>query len=178
MGIKQIIWQYLDYDFLKLKYWWADTWKQFQFGVRSGFLCHLFHNPDKYSWAHWPSHNWAAKLLINLICPHQNRPNHQVHTLARFLSSCQCCGVTHMGFLFPSSPSPSSPGALGSAPHTHSWLQHHHSWSTSSDTTTASSSSSLSHRIHLLCLMARQPCLQSFVAEKPFRGLKWVPVPL
>lgn len=95
------MWQYLDNDPFKLKYWLVDTWKQFQFGVRSGFLCHLFHNPQKYSWAHWPSHDWAAKFLINLICPHQNRPNHRVHALARFLSSCQHCGVTHMGVFLP-----------------------------------------------------------------------------
>lgn len=43
--------------------------------------------------------------------------------------------------LFPSSPNPSSPEALGSAPIL-SWVQHQHSWSTSTDTATASSSSS------------------------------------
>lgn len=96
MGIKQSIWQYLDYDFLKLKYWQIDTREQFPFGVRSGSLCYLFCNPEKYSWTHWPSHDWTAKLLIiNLICPHQNRPNYWVHTLVRFLSGC---GVTHMGY--------------------------------------------------------------------------------
>lgn len=180
MGIKQSMWQYLDNDFLKLKYWWADTWKQFQFWVRSGFLCHLFHNPQKYSWAHWPRHDGAAKLLINLICPHQNRPNHRVHALARFLLSSQHCGVTHMGsfYLLPFFPKSILPRSFRECSPYSQLVQHHHSWSTSTDTTTASSSSSLSHRMHLLCLMAWQPCLQSFVAEKPFRSLKWVLVPL
>lgn len=180
MGIKESMWQYLDYGVFKLKYCWIDTWEQFQFDIRLGFLCHLFCNPKKYSWTHWPSCDWAAKLLIDLICPRHNRPNYQAHALARFLSSCQTVELHTWNFFsfFPSSLNPSSPEALGSALHTHSWVQHHHSWSTSTETTTASSSCSLSHGMHLLCLMARQPCLQSFVAVKPFRGIKWVLVPL
>lgn len=127
MGIRQSTWQYLDDDFLKLKYWWIDTWKQFHLGVRSGFLCHLFRNPEKYSWAHWPSRDWAAKLLINLICPHQKRPNHRVLTLARFLPSCQHCGVKLIGFfcLIPFFLKPILPRSFRECSPTHSWVQHH-----------------------------------------------------
>lgn len=100
MGIKEGMWQYLDYGVFKLKYWWIYTWAQFQFDIRLGFLCHLFCNPKKYSWTHWPSCDWAAKLLINLICPHHNRPNYQAHALARFLSSCQTVELHTWDFFF------------------------------------------------------------------------------
>lgn len=71
-------------------------------------------------------------------------------------------------FLF--SPNPSSPEALGSTPIL-SWVQHQH-WHKHSQ------QQLLSHRMHILCVTARQPCPQSLGAGKPFRGLKRVLVPL
>lgn len=71
-------------------------------------------------------------------------------------------------FLF--SPNPSSPEALGSAPIL-SWVQQQH-WHKHSQ------QQLLSHRMHILCVTARQPCLQSLGAGEPFRGLKRVLVPL
>lgn len=84
--------------------------------------------------------------------------------------SSQAVQLHTWGFfaLFPSSPDPSSPEAFGSTPIL-SWVQHQH-WHSHSQ------QQLLGHRI--LCVTARQPCLQSFGAENPFRGLKRVFVPL
>lgn len=86
--------------------------------------------------------------------------------------SSQAVQLHTWGFfaLFPSSPNPSSPEALGNTPILR-WVQHQ-PWHSHSQ------QQLLSHRMHILCVTARQPCLQSLGAEKPFRGLKRVLVPL
>lgn len=55
MTIKLSMWQCLDLKTTttnqpknqNLKSQCIKAWKQFQFGVRPGFLCHWFHNPEK-----------------------------------------------------------------------------------------------------------------------------------
>lgn len=93
MGIKQSMWQCLNYDVFKLKYWWMTLGNSSSLGSVEDFSATCFVIQQN-SWIHWPSRDWAAKLLINHICPHENRPNYWVHALAGFLSSC---AVTHMG---------------------------------------------------------------------------------
>lgn len=125
--------------------------------------------------------SFSCRTLISLTCPHQHRPNHWVHTLARAPSSCQhasSTAVTDMGVIWPCSLHPKSifpqklEGALPMLAVGCSITTTPGAPGARTDTTAASSSSSHHHHMHLPCLGAKQPCLQSLGARKLFRGFK------